>query len=556
MIMTNKIIAQCISLALLAGMYSCKKEPVNGILNTGNFADTSGSIKTTAITAGFPFGLAAEYGLMTSNATYAAIVKREASSVTFGNELKYSSVVQDNGNFNFTTADNFYNLCATAGLQVHGHTLVWYQQQNANYLKSIAGGVGNGGPSVPNLISTNPGFESGLTGWSVFNTSGGTITAGTTAATVHTGSGSMVVVNPTANAGSQWKVQVSSAAFPTTAGSQYIISYWVKAASAGGSIRLSSGPTAAQYQADQTIGTAWQQVTWTITASLPSTTFLFDMGQAANTYYIDDVSVVDAAAAAAAAAGSSSAVANRVDSVLHLWITAAVSRYAGKIKAWDVLNEVLSDGGALRDSLNTTIPTNPRPTDWFFWKNYLGRDYGVKAFQYAKAADPAALLFINEYGLEYTNSSSAPVKLDSLIAYVKELKAKGAQVDGIGTQMHININTSYASIDAMFQKLAGTGLKIRISEMDVKLNPANKINFSSVPIPSTILASQADMYKYVVNSYIKNVPAAQRYGITVWGVDDKTSWLYKSGNDYPLLFDGSYLKKPAYTGFLQGLKGQ
>jgi endo-1,4-beta-xylanase len=546
--MKNKIIIQCLLFGLLAGMYSCKKEPVNNILNTGNFTDTTG---TLASAAGFPIGMAASYNLMTGNPAYAATVKREANSVTFANELKYGSVVQNDGSFNFTTADNFFNLCTTAGLPVYGHNLCWYQQQNATYLKNIVGNIGSGASSVPNLITSNASFESGLTGWSVFNTNGATISAGTTAANAHTGSGSMVVVNPTANTGNQWKVQVSSAAFATIPGKQYTISYWVKAASAGGSIRISTGPTAAQYQGDQTIGTAWQQVTWTITATLTSTTFLFDMGQVADTYYIDDASVVDAAAAAAAAAaGSSSAVANRVDSVLHLWITAAVTRYAGKIKAWDVVNEPMSDGsGALRDSSNTTLAAGT--TNAFFWSDYMGRDYALKAFQYAKAADPSALLFINEYNLE-----SNTAKLDSLIAYVTYLKGKGAQIDGIGTQMHISINSSYAGIDAAFQALAATGLKIRISELDVKVNPNNKTGFSLLPVNPVLLAYQADMYRYVVNSYKKYIPAAQQYGITVWGVDDATSWLYNNGADDPLLFNPSYAKKPAYAGFMQGLKGQ
>lgn len=547
--MKNKIIVSGIIFTLLVGLYSCKRDLTNGTLNLGNFADTSGLIKTAATNAGVLFGIGAEYGLMTSNTAYAAVVNREAGSVTFGNELKYGSVVQNNGSFNFATADNFFNLCNNAGIQVFGHNLVWYQQQNSTYLNSIVGG--SGATTVPNLITNNPGFESGLTGWSVYNTNGATISAGTTAATAHTGTGSMVVVNPTANAGGQWKVQVSSSPFVTTPGNQYTISYWVKAATAGGSIRISTGPSAAQYQGDQTIGTSWQQVSFTITATLSSTTFLFDMGLLANTYYIDDVTVVDVAAAnAAAAAGSASAVANRVDSVLHLWITAAVSRYAGKIKAWDVVNEPMTDGsGALRFSTNTTLAAGT--TNAFFWSDYMGRDYALKAFQYAKAADPAALLFINEYNLE---SNSA--KLDSLIAYVTYLNGKGAKIDGIGTQMHISTIASYAGIDAMFQKLAATGLKIRISELDVKLNPANKSSFSQVPVNPVLLASQADMYKYVVSSYLKNIPAAQRHGITVWGVDDKTSWLYKSGNDYPLLFDSTYTRKPAYTGVLQALKGQ
>ena len=145
--------------------------------------------------------------------------------------------------------------------------------------------------SVSNQLATNAGFENGLTGWTTLNSNGATISANTVAADAHSGNGSLKVVNPTAQTGNQWKVQVSSAAFATTIGKQYVISYWVRAATAGGSIRLSSGPSSAQYQADQTIGTAWQQVSWTITATLASTTFLFDMGQLVNTYYIDDASV-------------------------------------------------------------------------------------------------------------------------------------------------------------------------------------------------------------------------------------------------------------------------
>jgi endo-1,4-beta-xylanase len=57
---------------------------------------------------------------------------------------------------------------------------------------------------------------------------------------------------------------------------------------------------------------------------------------------------------------------------------------------------------------------------------------------------------------------------------------------------------------------------------------------------------------------MKYVPAAQRYGITVWGVDDATSWIITSQkkSDYPLLFDKNFAKKPAYAAFLQALKSQ
>jgi endo-1,4-beta-xylanase len=73
-----------------------------------------------------------------------------------------------------------------------------------------------------------------------------------------------------------------------------------------------------------------------------------------------------------------------------------------------------------------------------------------------------------------------------------------------------------------------------------------------------MLPQQAAKYKYVVESYLRNVPEAQRYGITVWGVGDADSWLRNRTpyhtKDYPLLWDESYNKKEAYTEFLRGLQ--
>ncbi|HEX8313714.1 MAG TPA: endo-1,4-beta-xylanase, partial [Flavisolibacter sp.] len=309
-----------------------------------------------------------------------------------------------------------------------------------------------------------------------------------------------------------------------------------------GSIRLSTGPTSSQFQGDQTIGTAWQLVSWTITANLASTTFLFDMGQEANTYYIDDVSVKEVVTTP-----SGAQVAAKLDTALGNYITTTVTRYKGKIKAWDVVNEMFADNGNIRNNSNTANTA----ADVLVWSNYLGRDFGLKAFNYAKAADPEALLFINDYNLE-----SQPAKLDSLIAYVKEIIARGAKVDGIGTQMHINYD-SYAGIDAMFQKMAATGLKVKITELDVRIN-ANAFFSATRTVTPDYYSFQAKMYNYVVESYLRNVPAAQRYGITVWGVGDGDSWrgVPQGVYDFPLLWDADYKKKAAYTGFLQGLKEQ
>lgn len=527
-------------LAILAGIQvvlfsSCKKEIDTGILNEGEFGETTTALKAAA---DFPMGVAAGLNFMRTIPSYAAVVQRDYDAVTFENELKNSSIVGSNGVFNYTNADAFVDLATSAGLDVFGHTLAWHSQQAGGFYRSYAG------ITVPAAIelATNPGFENGLTGWSIFNTGNpagtSTITATTLPSEIRTGTSAMRVVNPTGYPGSQWRVQVSSAAFPTVSGRQYTISYYVRAAAAGGSIRLSTGPSSSQFQGDQSIGTAWQLVSWTITANLSSTTFLFDMGQAANTYFIDDVSVKEVVAAP-----SGAQVVLKVDTALRNFITTTVTRYRGKIKAWDVVNEMFTETGAIRNNANTST-TN---ANVFVWSEYLGRDFGFRAFKYAEAADPAATLYINDFNLE-----SSPRKLDSLIAYVNEIKARGAKVDGIGTQMHISWNTPLAGIEDMMRKLGATGLKIRVSELDVK----SVLTSAAAGRTPLLDAYQAQMYNNVVNAYLKHVPAAQRAGITIWGVNDGNSWLSNGGREFPLIYDNDYNKKPAYAAILKGLKGQ
>jgi len=505
-------------------------------------SDTSGTLKDAA---DFDIGFAVDYSPFINNSAYRAVVAREADNVTFGYNMKHGAIVKDDGSFDFTNADAMLNVATSAGLKVYGHTLVWHENQNATYLNSLTAGAPDS--SAPNIL-INGNFETNSGGnfsnWSVYNTNGATFSAGSGTSEIHNGTASLKVVNPNNFTTEQWKVQIASDLFNTTVNTSYKVSFWIKSLSGAGSGRLSTQPTA-QYQSDFTTTSGWKQITWTFTAKDAQTRILFDMGGVADTYFIDDVTVTDATPVAPS---DNSKVATAVDSAMSRFIRATVTHYAGKVKAWDVVNESMADGASgLRTSANTPASN---ATDRFFWSDYLGRDYALKAFQYAKAADPNALLFINDYNLEYNS-----VKLDSLINYVSELKRKGAQIDGIGTQMHISINTSKSGIDNMFQKLAATGLKIRVSELDVRINPNNTTGFTPT---AALFATQADMYKYVVQSFLKNVPASQRYGITVWGVNDGGSWIITSQKqaDNPLLFDDNFGKKPAFYSFLLGLKGK
>jgi len=543
------------ALFVITTISSCSKHtdptPIQGGGNTPpptppstptSYSDFTGPLKSFSSHLGFMTGMAITANYYPSQAQYAQVVNSECDIVTFGNEMKYGSIVQTDGSYNFTAADVLFNAATTNNLKVYGHTLGWHQQQTTAYLNSLVSPT----TVLPTqlLPQGSADFENGLDSWTRLNPGSSnttvTISADNNSTDAHTGNGCMEVVNPTAFSNS-WNVQVASALVDTKVGTQYIFSYWVKATTDGGIIRLSTQDGTntsndnSQYQSNQTIGTSWQQVTWAFTAKSAQTRITIDMGLVANTYYIDDASFNEISTSTI----DNSTIVNNLTNALQSWISNIVGRYAGKVVAWDVINELFSDGdGSIRTNSNTTASTGV-----FVWSNYLGENYGVTAFNAAHEADPNALLFINDYNLE-SNSQ----KLNSLITYVKWLQSQNVPIHGIGTQMHISINTSQSGIDNAFKQMAATGLLVRISELDIVINTSKTSNFTAT---TDQLTQQAAMYNYVVNSYIKNVPASQRYAITVWGVHDPDSWIT---NDAPLLFDANYQKKSAYAGFVQALK--
>jgi GH35 family endo-1,4-beta-xylanase len=107
------------------------------------------------------------------------------------------------------------------------------------------------------------------------------------------------------------------------------------------------------------------------------------------------------------------------------------------------------------------------------------------------------------------------------------------QVTGVGTQMHLDMMATQdlkEKVVASLKDLTATGRMVRISELDIKCND---------------LVAQADLYKFIFQKYLEIVPPAQRGGITIWGINDKDSWVGE--NNAPLLYRGAnYTRKPAF----------
>ena len=392
----------------------------------------------------------------------------------------------------------------------------------------------------PNLVR-NPTFDVDLTGWAQLNPNpgGGCGVIHEQVTEVHSGAGALRVGSCAAiTADDYWRVQIQGDLTAVmTADVDYVVEFWIKASTATTvqlETRESSG-TNAQYKTFNAT-TDWSKITLIFKARGTENAIAFDLNSAAHaTFHIDDVSVKQYVSDTSGDGPSEEDIA-QIDNAMQTWISAIVERYKDDVSAWDVVNEPMADGNS---GVRTSRNSDASGSDIFYWSDFLGRNYALKAFQYAAAADPNALLFINDYNLEINSA-----KLDSLIAYVNELKGKGAKIDGIGTQMHIADTRSYGAIREMFKKLAATGLLVKISELDIKATSGGATVFTDGQSQL-----QAAMYQYVIKTYLEEVPKAQQYGITIWGVEDASSWMNRPPDRlyFPLLWDDTFKRKLAYS---------
>ena len=239
-----------------------------------------------------------------------------------------------------------------------------------------------------------------------------------------------------------------------------------------------------------------------------------------------------------------------IGDALESWISGMLGATKDYVKAWDVVNEPMSDWPdptVLKTGVGKTLTT-----DEFYWQDYLGKDYAVKAIEYArKYGNATDKLFINDSGLEGADQK----KCLGLIEYIKYVESKGAKVDGIGTQMHVTLGeTSMAGIRAMLTNLAATGKLIKISELDMGIKPAGSTaSLKTADVTSEQLKQMSDFYKEIVKAYFELIPAAQRYGITQWAcTDSPTSSSWRGGEPIGL-WTLNYSRKHAYAGFADGL---
>lgn len=224
------------------------------------------------------------------------------------------------------------------------------------------------------------------------------------------------------------------------------------------------------------------------------------------------------------------------ESSVKEYIRATASRYRGKVKSWDVANEIFNDNGTLRSVDCPVFATFKDPIGF----------YG-RCFRYAHEADPDARLFYNDYSVVLASNKRAAIK-----KMVTRFKSEGVPIHGIGDQFHYRVTTDKNTMKTGLNDMASTGLLIHISELDIVVNTTQSESYEFTASEAT---KQAETYQYIAEIF-EAIPAGQKFAITTWGVSDKYTWLtdYWHRKEYPLLFDQNYNEKQAYKGLLSGLK--
>lgn len=213
--------------------------------------------------------------------------------------------------------------------------------------------------------------------------------------------------------------------------------------------------------------------------------------------------------------------------ILCQHIKTVVSHYRGQIYAWDVVNEAFENEGPLRDT---------------HWLRVIGPEYIPMAFQWAREADPDALLIYNEHSAEGLNKKSQAV-----YAMLQSLLGMGAPIDGVGLQMHVFLDgPTRQELAENMRRLAELGLQVHITEMDVR-------TYASEAGPAEKMAAQAEVYRAALGACLE-APSCNVFA--TWGLSDRYSWIPSFFNhpDAPLLFDENGQPKPAYQAVIEVLQ--
>lgn len=221
------------------------------------------------------------------------------------------------------------------------------------------------------------------------------------------------------------------------------------------------------------------------------------------------------------------------------YITKVVTHYKGKIDAWDVVNEAITDSNAPDHIYRHKDYDKKNGSLWneIFAGSEI--DYIAAAFRAAHEADPEAKLYYNDY------NAVAPEKREKIMKMIRQLKDEDVPIHGIGIQAHWLFNwPSAGDIEDAIVEYSKMGLDVQITELDIRIDGDME---KKITLSRKDKERQADRYKEVFEIFIKHSDKIS--SVTFWGITDDNSWISQE----PLIFDRNKNPKPAFWAILDAL---
>ncbi len=210
-------------------------------------------------------------------------------------------------------------------------------------------------------------------------------------------------------------------------------------------------------------------------------------------------------------------------------ITKVAGHYKGRVESWSVVNEAFT-----RDQHVYGL------RDWFADNLGGGTQYIDDAYTWAREADPNAKLLLNDFNNEVENKVS-----NAMYNYMKDAKARGVPIDGLGMQMHINAANPPKKDDVIknMQRFGEIGVPTYVTEFDINLNSVKGSSEYNRRLEAQITY---DMVRACIES-------KSCVSFTEFGTTDKNDYFKKltGADSHSFLLDSRFRPKPSFHSFRQ-----
>lgn len=510
-----------IALATGAAFASCADTTVNEYfpvekpesIKESEYLLDYGNIKDMVDRAKYPnfkIACALEANDYNNRGVYYRVANANFDEITLGNAMKYASVVGDDGSMDFSTIEELLQNAEAAGMSVYGHTLGWHAQQNTTHLNNCLADK-----AIPSYEVEDYVVNYGELDEYPFSVSNVTPVI----------ADGVAVFDVTKRKAKFYLIENMA----TVPGQSYTVRVTVRSSKENNlPVRF--------YESDKTATTMpvtldWNTVKLTFTAESDNSYVMIDMGNLTQKIEVENLVVSHMTPSTAPLTEAEKSDTIRKEMVR--WVDAMMEVCAGKVKAWDMINEAVSGDGNVEGQYYDLWTASTLGSDAFCWSDYLGKDqYGPVVSKAARESwakyggDPAELkLFVNDYNLESDWDNNK--KLKSMIYWVNLWNKNGATIDGIGTQMHVGYYENKATMASkakhmvnMLHLMAESGYLVRISELDMGYVDLSGNDVKTVDLTKEQHQNMANYYQFIIQMYLKIIPQAQQYSVCQWCLTD------------------------------------